>query len=330
VLTDIETYLATRLDALKEDASPETAEVKFALIFAGLQFTSRLAAHGPQLQRASKTVAALSHPAAESDPWPDVSFGQDRHEVLEDKLIRELASGLASLPAQPHTGNEADLFGRAYHVLVDAAFRALITGRHDLAAEIFPVAMKAAFQARDRLITDLADQPALDLAVHGSAPLVDLMQISGYALFLRELDGDGAWPALRDAWAPVTSNPERIAGLAEVFAARQGLVPADMRRVRWQEQFDALLQARGLRRTIGARLHLSCPAPPHPSPVVTAFLAAGFSSPYEMADLFLIEYLATLPGVTDLKMSPQARRLREAIAAARQHPGDDSAESGRT
>jgi len=148
VLTDIETYLAARLDTLKEDASPETAEVKFALIFAGLQFTSRLAAHRPKLQQASETVAALSHPDAEGDPWPDVSFGQDRHEVLEDKLIRELASGLSSLPVQPHTGNEADLFGRAYHVLVDAAFRALITGRHDLAAEIFPVAMKAAFQAR--------------------------------------------------------------------------------------------------------------------------------------------------------------------------------------
>lgn len=49
-----------------------------------------------------------------------------------------------------------------------------------------------------------------------------------------------------------------------------------------------------------------------------------------MADLFLIEYPATLTGMTDLKMSPQARLLGEAVAASRQHPGDDSADSAET
>ena len=44
--------------------------------------------------------------------------------------------------------------------------------------------MTAADRARNRLTADLAGQPARSLAVHGSAPLIDLIEISGYALFL--------------------------------------------------------------------------------------------------------------------------------------------------
>ena len=39
--------------------------------------------------------------------------------------------------------------------------------------------------------------------------------------------------------------------------------------------------------------------------------------------MFLVEYLATRPGVTDLTLAPQARRLRDAIQTARQQSGDD-------
>jgi hypothetical protein len=328
LLSDIEAYLAARRDELSADDRPELLELKVTLIFAGLQLAERLATHGPQVQQAAEAIAELRHPAAGADAWPDVSFDQDRCTAMEEMLVRELAAGMSALPAQPHAGTEVDLFGRAYHVVVDAVFRALVRGRRDLAAEIFPVAMTAANRARDRLITDLAGQPDINQAVHGSAPLIDLMEISGYAFFLQELDG--IWPAVRAVWDPATANPKFAAGLADVLAGRHGLVPGDMRRVRWQQQFDALLQARGLHRRIGSGFYGSPPASLHASPVVTTILAQGYSSPYEMADLFLIEYLATRPGVTDLKMTPQARRLRDAITAARQHYGDSGSPFSRS
>jgi hypothetical protein len=100
-----------------------------------------------------------------------------------------------------------------------------------------------------------------------------------------------------------------------------------MRRSGWQQQFDTLLQEHGLPRRTGGGLYRSPPAAPHPSPVVAGVLAEGHGSPYEMADLFLVVYLVTRPGGTDLTLAPAARWLRDAIQTARQRaPGEDTAQ----
>jgi hypothetical protein len=203
----------------------------------------------------------------------------------------------------------------------------LIQGRSDLAAEVFPAAIDAAFRARDRLTADFADQPARTLVIHQTGPLVDLMEISGYALFLHELDGNGAWPAIRAIWDDLTADPQQVAGLASILAVRHQLVPADMRRSAWQQQFDTLLEEHGLPRRTGGGLYRSRPAVAHPSPVVAGVLVEGHGSPYEMADLFLVEYLATRPGGTDLTLAHPSRWLRHGIQAARQRAtGDDTAQ----
>ncbi len=329
VISDAEEYITARLKALTADDRPESLELRVALIFAGLQLVNRLTAHGPQVQQAAEAIAGLRHAAADSGAWPVTFFDQQRCTLLEVQLVRNLAAAIPALPEHPHTGTGVDLFGRAYHVVVDAVFKALIQGRSDLAAEIFPAAMDAADRARDRLTADFADQPARTLAIHQTAPVVDLMEISGYALLLHELDGNSTWPAIRAIWDDLTADPQKVAGLASILAVRHKLVPADMRRSGWQQQFDTLLQEHGLPRRTGGGLYRSPPAAPHPSPVVAGVLAEGHGSPYEMADLFLVEYLATRPGVTDLTLAPPARWLRDAITTARQRAAGDDTAQGR-
>ena len=49
-------------------------------------------------------------------------------------------------------------------------------------------------RARARLLTDLAGQGAREQVIFGTEPLLDMMELSGYALLMSELDPPGIWP----------------------------------------------------------------------------------------------------------------------------------------
>ena len=314
-LDDMEAYLPARLTAVAAQTEPE---LHTALIFASLHLVQHAKEHVATVTRALTALDELRHPATGDQQWPQRPIDIPRITVMEESLLRDLAATMPHLSNRPHTGDEADLFGQAYHYVTDALHDAIIEQRDDLARELFPTAFAAVDRARERLATDLADRPPFHHLAHGTAPLVDLMQVSGYALFLHELDGSGIWPLARDAWDPPTHSPELATNLSMILAQRHRQIGVDMRRTSWEQRFEAFLANRGLSSRRRGSFLGQPTGPPHRNPVVAAVLDQSFNSTYLMADLFLVEYLTARPGATDVPLDRNSQRLRDAIRSARQ------------
>lgn len=313
LLEDLHDYLPKRLGAV---APFDDCEALVTLLLTGLETVRRVEIAVGQVERAAAELATLQQGAASDEPWPTWDPDRPVLAVRRTELLRALGPAAARLPGRPHLGDEPDLLGRAYLVIADALFHAVMDGEDATAAALFPAAMVTAQRAHQRAAVDVGDQPAINHLAHATAPLVDMMLISGYAMFLYAFDGSGIWPTVRTAWDQATATPDLACLLAAILESRHRKIPGDMRRSPWQQRFGGWLGDHGLesgqREFASPRQVLS-----HESPMVRAVIGQGWMTTYLMADLFLLEYLTARPGGGDLQPGRHTRVLRDALVQAR-------------
>ena len=104
------------------------------------------------------------------------------------------------LPSAPHDESTPDSSAQAYRRLFDATFHAIVEGRDKIARQLFPITIAIADRARQRLVHDLAGERIRQQAIFGTEPLVDMMELSGYALLMSLVSGAGIWPTVRAVW----------------------------------------------------------------------------------------------------------------------------------
>ena len=88
---------------------------------------------------------------SDDELWPALPAPEDHLLELEEQLMRRLAGIAPALATSAHDPSMPDLFGQAYRHLFDAAFRAVIDARTDLATVFFPMIIDVAERARQRL-----------------------------------------------------------------------------------------------------------------------------------------------------------------------------------
>jgi len=259
------------------------------------------------------------------DTWPADDLDDALITDLDGRLYRQLANVVTELPHQAHDESQPDLFGQAFKQLFDGTFQALLDGDTDLARYLFSPLFKVAREAAVRLGTDLAHETPRNQLIYGTEPLVDLMEISGYALFMQELEHAGIWPEVTALWdALLTDGRARPVALSlidildqrsRVFALAQGA----MERMRRHIELNELLKKRGVQ----GRRHFYSPTPepevpPDQSPVVTVFVPDAFGMPLgDLEDLFVVEYLARHPDVGEIELPNKAERLLDSIERER-------------
>lgn len=205
-----------------------------------------------------------------------------------------------------------------YAVLSGALFDAVISGDDATAASLFPVALAMAGRPAPRGGRRRQPAPPVNRLLHTTAPLTDMMLISGYAMFLFEFDGRGIWLQARQAWDEVTESPQRNVRLVAELEARQRTATGDMRRWRWTQAFDRWLVEHGLEPLESARFPRQRDSPGHASPVVVAVLSQRGLANFVMANLFLLDYLLTRLGVQGVRPGRSTRDLHDALQRARQ------------
>jgi hypothetical protein len=167
------------------------------MIFAALELVEKINAHQPTVISAFSALALLRNDNTGDIAWPEMPAETTKAARIRDQLLRHLATCAPMLHTAAHDPAQPDLFGQAYRLLFETVFEAILEGESELAKALIRVVFFEADAARTRLLTDLAGQRAREQFVYSSDPYMGLMELSGYALLMQELDGDGCWPEVR-------------------------------------------------------------------------------------------------------------------------------------
>jgi len=322
---------AELIDRLVTDTalSAELATIK---IFASLELAEKLRFHLGTVHRAIEILDSLRHAPSNDELWPATSLPDDAPREFEEQLYRKLGAAALRLANNPHDTARPDLFGQAYKVLFNVTFHAILEGRTEVGAELFPKVIALAQLARVRLIDDLAAERQREQVIFGTEPLVDMMELSGYALLMSELDGEGVWPEFREMWDRILSTDAALAlagQLTAVLSAHESLyalTSGGIGRTERQMQLARLLAARGIVDRRGF-LPGESTEPEPASAIVAAFAPndPGFIS-HDLADLFIVEYLAKRPDMSGIQISRGAEMLRESLEHHRRRAGGEDPE----
>lgn len=311
-----------------KDSSAELITVQ---IFDALELAHELGFHLPTAHHAVAVLDSMRHDPSNDELWPDGSLPDNVPPRLEEQLYLKLAEVAPQLLSDPHDSTRPDLFGQGYKRLSDATFHAILEGQTDLARQLFPSFMAMADCARARLVQDLAAHRIRDQAILGTEPLVDMMELSGLALLMSEVDpAAGIWPGVCALWDAILSGATgpalaaQLAAVLSVHASLFAITSGGIGRTERQMALARLLTERGF-----GRYDAMCgePAPPEPdSPIVAVFAPQDLGWIHEdLADLFIVEYLAQRPDMQDLQIPQRAEMLRESLdhQRRRREQGDD-------
>jgi hypothetical protein len=314
LLAEVDRGVVAPLEAA-QGADPELAVVQ---LFPALELVAKIVDHLPTVQRALDALETFRHPAAADDGWAPPNLATGEPTVLEGRLLRRLGRVIMDLPAKTYDSTKPDVFGRAYKVLFDGTFVAILEGHDELSGDLFPVLMTAVERASRRLVGDLAQALPLLRHVFSTEPVIDLMEISGCALLMSELDGRGIWAQVRALWDTILARDTGpalvkhlmtvLAARATIFAVTQGALARTERRFR----LERLLRGRGIHGHEDSGRFRRDRRPAHASPVVTAF-APGWLGHHELEDLFVAEYLLGRPEVDGLPIPNGVRDLRDQL-----------------
>jgi hypothetical protein len=323
LLAEAEQSVIARAEGPELESEPESRAV---LVFAGLELAHKIDWGLGTVRLAVQRLATMRSPAAGDDSWPEEGIDDGIPRGYERRLLHVLATIVLDLPHDAHDETRPDLFGQAYKKLFDGTFRALLAGDHDLARDLFRAVLASAELARARLAADLASHAPRQQFIFGTEPLIDLMEISGYALFMQELVGDGIWPEVRAIWDSILAGnqaPELARQLTGVLAAREqifALTQGGLERTQRRMTLDRLLGERGV---VGPSRYWSPfeqarVTPSSQSPIVTVFAPDGLGHHGDLEDLFVAEYLLPRPEAQGATVAHGVQRIRDSIVRERE------------
>ena len=325
---------AELIDPLVTGTSPDAALATIQVLDC-LELLNKLTFHLQTAERAVTSLNTLRNAPTNDERWPGGSLPGDVPQALAEQLCRKLGQVAIQLDHDSHDSTRPDLFGQSYRLLFHATFRALLDSRTDLARQLFPITIAMADRARARLSTDLAAQSARDQAIFGSEPLLDMMELSGYALLMSELDAPGIWPEVRALWDSIFSGdtaPALASHMSAVLSAHENLfalTTGGITRTERKQALAELMREHGISGPSGLWGEPSAPAPE--SAIVGVFAPGmpGFIQP-DLADLFIVEYLTRRPDMAALDIPRGAERLQDSLDRYRQRMQQTQAtEAGR-
>lgn len=312
----------------------ERGQWRVAAMFglASLQLDTSIRTHLPVIEAVAAQLETLRSQAIDDSRFPEpaqVAWQPDPE--LRPLLLRQLTDCMRELGAHPHDPAQPDLFGQIRTNVFDAAFQAILDGDQPLAGMMFGALFQQMEPTVQRLSTDLAGQTLDARIAYGFEPIFAMMELSGYALFMNELDGEGIWTTVRQLWdgqramgGPAAAK--RLVDIADLAESIFALTPQVLRRENRRERLTRLLQDRGI--TLGASIVAPAETrPPHVRPIVAAFARAGIGSPWHLTDLFLVDYVT--PQLEDKSvLPPRVKALAATLGEADAETAGEDAQPG--
>jgi hypothetical protein len=236
-------------------------------------------------------------------PWPQIDWSNIDNEL--DQVRRNLIVNIAGLAPQLailHRPRDLpDYFGHAYNILAEQSYEAMATGDIPLFQRIFPSFFGSCLLARDLVLSQKDELDQRTLAALSTEPIIDLLELSGYAILCSQLDkkNKGFWTVVKRQWEFTLNRPkskELIRIISSAISYRDSLFaisPRDPIRTRWHQRFEEELRTRGLLEEpfqVGVSK-----VSKHPSPVIRAAVPNADFSLYLWRDVFIATFLMHRP-----------------------------------
>jgi len=289
----------------------------------GLEMCNKIRVHSPSLK---KLIEEFEEMAINKDlPWPTWDWNQirDRIDNSHDKLVENLANCIPSLSLNEHREKFPDLFGQTYNIVCQDCYESMILKKNNKFKNLFPLLFFGSFKAHERLSKEVKDLQPESRLIISLDPLIDIMELSGYAKIYSELFNiPEIWNVCEETWSKYfdsTDNSEnRVKYLVKFYEYRKVLFQISQRdilRSNWQTSLNNKLQEMDLIDDMFSSSRLPWEKnmkTKHKSPLIRALCRGRYEPHGSTAEVFIIIYLLKRPESQGIKFKDM-RDLSKAI-----------------
>lgn len=225
---------------------------------------------------------------------------------LREELLQQLALSIPAHALRERTEETPDYLGHAVHRVGEAAFEALVDNKPDLFKQLFPTYFLGVLVIVDRIRPQVANwQPSLSITALAE-PVMDAMELSGYALIFSELhENEAMWEPVESAWRKYLEGDDgsrRLQAVAAMHSYERNLFALTHRaigRTRWQMALNRVLEQ--LPRDEPDQFFHPGPVQ-HKSALIRRIAPHDdlIGSRFQASDIFIVRFLQTVEGATDL------------------------------
>ncbi len=327
----LEAVFVGEVQALIEKNRPVFAA---ALIQRGLEACHKFALHYSDIKGHLERLSV--HRRVPDIPCPEIAWEDLMKGIttVKERLLVQFGHLVPKLAGLPANSGLPDFFGQACLVLSQECYAAMVTGNEKLFQYLFPLVFSASLKAHDRLREQLKDRSDQSRIVLSTEPIIDLMNLSGYAIIYSELNNQHCWGVVQKCWDDYFeehSDPQAaMETLSAIHQYRERSLlggPRLLLRTEWQIQLQQQLAARGL--TERAFLHrlTSEEQPSHHSPVIRA-LSGGSMLFEDGEDVFVAVYFAHHQHVDGFKLTGKAKEYARSLQREQGGGGEASDDEG--
>lgn len=219
----------------------------------GLESCEKIVGNFDRLSGALDELTQLKSEATGTD-WPSLSPDalHTRLDKIRDDLFVLLARDVSNLETEFPVGEGPDDPGFAYTFLAQECYQTLTRGKIDLFRRLFPAFFELTLTLIDRLRRELEDQRAETQLIFTSDLIVDLLELSGYALVFSQIRSEDSWDVAKNVWeAYLKSLPdpkstlEFLVGLYGYRETQFRMSTRGIIRTSWTQDFQQRMEREG-------------------------------------------------------------------------------------
>lgn len=273
------------------------------IISRGLEYTNKLSHHIGYIQETTDSFSRFKY--VKTLPWPTIDWDNYRTEITEcnDELLILLSQCIPNYPKKKYSEDFPDYFGLAVHTSGEALYTAMECNNHLLFFKLFPNYFFGILDIHDRLLSRDPIWSPRDQVTVLSEPLLDLIDLSGYAYIYSEYHQNPAiWKTCKDLWDHFLGSVDTlkmlsyIAGLIYHSKNLLAITPRSLTRTNWEIRLNQSLEKYPRKSKLVLSFH-ALQILDHPSRLIRVLGGTdnfGFNV-HHASDIFIDLYIKSLP-----------------------------------
>ncbi|WP_157656261.1 hypothetical protein [Burkholderia ubonensis] len=255
-------------------------------------------------------------------PWAkfDIDSVCTKLGPMKSALLKAMSSLQTRLSLLERPATYPDYAGQFLHFSGEALLQALLDGDIEILRDVFDRYFVGCLTEFGKLqSSDGPDWLIKQNLRIAAAPVLDLMDVSGYALLLSELHENKAlWSIVRSTWDRYFAEPQRLTGivaLVNFIESGLGATPRDILRTRWQRLVEEKLELLPRTPVKDKSWYMANETEAvHPSLLVRTMASRTSSLNYDGTDIFIALYVARNPGAKNLQEHWKRSGLSDELA----------------